>query len=104
MGQPLFRKSPESALAELAVRFHHNGYRKSPPDREEHPNTHRGYEIRFSALHAAERDEILTLIALAGFKAGRPFPKGPCWRIPVYGKAATEELLHAFHALRPRKR
>jgi hypothetical protein len=76
--------------------FQRNGYWRGQPQRDSQPETHRGYECRFSALTAAERDEIMRLLRAAGIRPGRPFAKGPSWRIPVYGREQTTVLTEAF--------
>ena len=82
----------ESALVFLAGAYARNGHTRTAADREVNPGTHRGYEIRFSALNAAARDEIVKALRDAGFAPGRPFAKGPAWRIPVYGRDAVRRL------------
>ena len=82
----------DGALVFLAGAYSRNGHTRTPADREVNPGTHRGYEIRFSALNAAEREEIVKALRDAGFAPGRPFAKGPAWRIPVYGRDAVRRL------------
>lgn len=86
-------KTPPRATALRALRraFAKNGYLRSAPDRR-HSSTHRGYELRFSALSAEERDAIVAHLRALGVEPGRPFAKGPAWRIPIYGKAQVETL------------
>lgn len=54
--------------------------------------THRGYEIRFSALSPEERDRIIELLLILDFTPGAPFAKGRGFRIPVYGLEQTLRL------------
>jgi len=80
------------ALRKLREHFERNGYVRSPRDPDD-SNSHRGYELRFSALDEAERDRIVRLLRRAGFEPGKPFTKGPAWRIPMYGRQQVAELL-----------
>jgi hypothetical protein len=93
-------RTRKTALSQLNDAFLRNGYWRGKPDPRRKPGTHRGYEARFSAGSAAERDAILRLLRAAGIKPGRPFAKGPSWRVPVYGKAQVQVLLDAFRRLR----
>jgi hypothetical protein len=73
--------------------YDRNGYMRSPPDPSLFPRPHRGYELRFSALEDGECDEIVGLLRRLGVVPGKPFAKGPHWRIPIYGKEQVEALL-----------
>jgi hypothetical protein len=86
----------------LARAFWRNGYFRTPRDPKGRSGGHRGYELRFSALTASERDEIVEHLEALGFHPGRPFQKGPHWRIPVYGKAQVDELGHMLRELGPK--
>ncbi len=87
-------KTPPRAAALRALRraYAKNGYLRSAPDRR-HSNTHRGYELRFSALSIEEMDAIVGHLRALGVEPGRPFAKGSNWRIPIYGKTQVEGLI-----------
>jgi hypothetical protein len=88
----------------LARAFSKNGYFRSPRDPRGRSGGHRGYELRFSALTAAERDAIVEHLEALGIRPGRPFQKGPHWRIPVYGKEQVDELAQLMQQLGSRRR
>ncbi len=87
------KRNPQAALRRLGRTYGEQVYLRSAPDRKAEPRTHRGYELRFIAHSAAERDELLSLLREAGETPGKPFATGGAWRIPVYGKEAVERLL-----------
>ena len=82
----------KKALAELRALFERNGYARSEPDRRRFKTTHRGYELRWAANDAEERDRIVGLLRRAGFRPGRPFAKVHQFRVPVYGAGQVREL------------
>lgn len=79
------RTRSRRALEELRRFYRRNGYVRGVPDRDESPDIHRGYELRFSALDRKELETILSLLHAAGIRPGRPFRKKTHYRIPVYG-------------------
>ena len=87
------KKNPQLALRRLGKAYGKQGYVRGSPDRKAQPRTHRGYEVRFIAHSAAERDEILALLREAGEAPGKPFATGKAWRIPVYGEEAVGRLI-----------
>jgi hypothetical protein len=84
------------ALEALRKHFFRNGYVRRGPD-PKHRATHRGYELRFSALSARELELLLGHLRRLEIAAGKPFAKGPSWRIPIYGREQTSQLLAALH-------
>jgi len=86
------KKNPQLAFRRLAKGYGKQGYVRGSPDRRAQPRTHRGYEVRFIAHSAAERDEIVALLREAGEAPGKPFATGKAWRIPVYGEEAAARL------------
>jgi hypothetical protein len=93
----------ESALAELRALFERNGYVRSGR-RAGTKDTHRGYEIRFGAFDAAERERIGGLLRTCGYRPGRPFEKGGMFRVPVYGLEQVRELSRALGIRRKEER
>lgn len=84
------------ALEALRKHFFRNGYVRRGPN-PKRPTTHRGYELRFSALSWSELQRVLSCLRRLGVAWGKPFEKGPSWRIPVYGREQTHGLLAALH-------
>ena len=54
---------------------------------------HRGYEVRFCAYDQEETKTIIELLAMIGIRAGKPFPQGRQFRVPVYGSEQVLQLL-----------
>ncbi len=81
----------------LAGFFHRNGYvRWQNPgrlDAEGHQAYKKGDEVRLVADSRKELAVMRRLLREAGFKPGRPFPKGRQFRQPLYGREAVERFL-----------
>jgi len=90
------KRGSQAALRQLAREYGDRAYLRQAPDRKAAPGTHRGYEVRFIAHSAAERDAIVRLLREAGIAPGKPFATGKAWRVPVYGKEAVERLTAAL--------
>ena len=86
------KRDAQGALRRLAKGYGDRVYVRRRPDRKSQPSTHRGFEVRFIAHSAAERDEILSLLRAAGETPGKPFVTGKCWRVPLYGEEAVRRL------------
>jgi hypothetical protein len=86
------RRVQRTAVRELSERFRENGYLRSYPDREDAPDSHRGYELRFSA-YPDEIDEIQDHLRALEIRPGKPFEKGHMVRIPVYGREQVQHLI-----------
>jgi len=86
-----------STARKLAKFFHRNGYvRWQDADRlgeEGHQAYKKGDEVRLVADSRKELAEIRRLLKNAGFKPGRPFPKGRQFRQPLYGRDAVDRFL-----------
>jgi hypothetical protein len=81
------------ALEALRGYFVRNGYVRTGPDRRARPTTHRGHELRFSADDWDEMLDVARCLGHLGIDYGKPFQKGPAWRIPVYGRERCVWLL-----------
>jgi hypothetical protein len=80
-------------IVQLRDHYRRNGYLRSTRQPDD-ADSHRGHELRFSALNARERDRIVRLLERLGIVSGKPFAKGSGhWRIAVYGKWQVETLL-----------
>jgi len=55
-------------------------------------------ELRFSAPTEKGCEKIVELLDDHGVAAGRPFPTGRGWVVPVYGKETVARLKEALHA------
>ncbi|MFQ5748741.1 MAG: hypothetical protein ACE5H3_04700 [Planctomycetota bacterium] len=81
----------------LAKFFHRNGYVRwqdsSRLGEEGHHVYKKGDEVRLVADSRRELAEIRRLLKDAGFKPGRPFPKGRQFRQPLYGRDAVGRFL-----------
>lgn len=104
-------RSPQAVARRLADFFERNGYvRRQDPRRVGKHGWDRykkGDEVRLVAESKAELRLIRRLLRAAGFKAGRPFPKGRQHRQPVYGRQAVARFLDivvACQRLRARRR
>lgn len=86
------------ALEALRKHFLRNGYVRRGPS-PTRPTTHRGYELRFSALSYNEMQRLLGYLRRLEVAWGKPFEKGPSWRIPIYGREQTHRLLAALHGV-----
>ena len=77
----------------LANMFARNGYFRSPRGPATPQDSHRGYELRFTADDDSERDQILRHLARLGIKPGKPYPHNRYqWRIPIYGREQVDAL------------
>ena len=83
-----------AAVRELSAVYGRTCYLRTPRGGAE--GSHHGFELRFCALDADERDAIVALLRRAGVEPGKPFEKGPSWRIPVYGAEPVDLLARAL--------
>lgn len=95
--KPPVRRPPKDVARQLAQFFLRKGYvRRQSKQRyaKEGPKQYKkGEEIRLIADSKRELALIRRLLRQAGFKAGRPFPKGNKYRQPIYGKQAVARFL-----------
>jgi hypothetical protein len=85
--------SKQRSLRALATLFSRNGYFRTPRNQTTPIESHRGYELRFTAFDDAERDAILKHLERLGIRSGRPYwHNDRQWRIPVYGREQVAEL------------
>jgi hypothetical protein len=90
MARPQDRRRSIRFLADMFAR---NGYFRSPRGPATPQDSHRGYELRFTADDDAERDQILRALARLGIKPGKPYPHNRYqWRIPIYGRDQVDAL------------
>lgn len=54
---------------------------------------HKGWEIRFYAATAGDVERIVGLMADAGLRAGRPYPKRRRWVVPLYGRRQVDTVM-----------
>jgi hypothetical protein len=96
------KKPGRRVIAALADFFRRNGYVRRQNagrlSREGYRRYKKGDEIRLCARSARELTEIRRLLKLAGFKPGRPFLKGRCYRQPVYRREAVRCFLELVGA------
>ena len=83
-----------AAIRELSAVYARTCYLRTP--RGGADGSHHGFELRFCALDADERDAIVALLRRAGIAPGKPFEKSPAWRIPVYGAEPVDLLARAL--------
>lgn len=62
----------------------------------------KGDEVRMVAGSRAELAETRSLLKGAGFKIGKPFPKGNQLRQPIYGREQVARLLALMRWKKPR--
>lgn len=83
----------QRSLRLLASFFWRNGYFRTPRGPRTPSESHRGYELRFTADDDAERDLILRHLDRLGIRAGTPYGHNERqWRIPIYGREQVETL------------
>jgi hypothetical protein len=102
MGRPIDRRKSIRVLANL---FWRNGYFRTPRGGATREDSHRGYELRFTADDDGERDLILRHLAKLGIRPGKPYPHNRYqWRIPIYGRDQVDALGKKLVALGPKGR
>jgi hypothetical protein len=89
------KTAAKTAAAALGAAFRRNGYIRYPNQdarRKRKTKYKKGWEVRLVVRTREETEQLRPLVAVAGFRAGKPFAKAKQWVLPVYGEAAASQF------------